>query len=345
MNDAVAKTPSVNDQIATFKGYTTNNGEVIAAQETRPLGGSVDNDANPDGGEDPTNLVNQEGQNNQGEGEANQQRQAPQQRRPNRLTADERIGQATARQRAAERRADLAEGRNQALEARLASIEGRLNGAGQNGGLTNGQAQTIDPNAPDPSRYQYGELDSRYVADVARYTAQKTIDADNERRNQQSRQAQANEAKVRVDAFLDGGSQKFEDFRDVVFDSRDSWSLSPTVGELAFGSPVGHEILYDLAQNPEESHRVFRMSPALQAAWFGRQEAKYDSGESPPANRGRPPRQAQQPNGQAPVRSTQAPPPPTRIRNGSGNSTQPASSSTTDFASFEAMAMAPLRRQ
>lgn len=340
-NDAVNRTPTVDEQIGSFKGYSTKDGEVVGAQESRPLGGAVDN-------ETETGLGYEEGDQGQ---QPQGQPQTPNQQQPSRKqkSAQERIDQAVSRQRVAERRADQAEARAAAQEARLAALEARANGQA----LTNGQAHTNghDPNAPDPAKYQYGELDSRYVADLARYEAQKVIEASNARTAEANRAQQIEAHKTKVDDFAVKGAEKYEDFRDVVVDTatRNEWPLTRTVGELAMDSEHGHDILYALAQDYKEAERVAKLTPPQQARWFGIQEAKW-SAASPAANRGQrgqsqrqPAQRGQNDQGQQSqtVRTTQAPQPYTRVP-GSGN-VQQVSPDTTDFAAFEAMAQGSLR--
>ena len=329
--------PTVDQQISSFKGVTTNNGEVTAVQESRPLGGSVNND-------EDTGVSDNDG--DQGAQDQHPSQQQPNQPRPRQKSAQERIDLAVKRQREAERRADVAEGRYQSLEQRFAQLEHRI----VNGPLTNGQAQNNahDPSAPDPVKYQYGELDSRYIADLARHETQKTIEANNERQAQATREQQIAAHKVKVDELGQKGAQKYEDFVETVIETakRNEWPLPRVVGELAMESDHGPDILYHLATNHAEAEKLKGMSPAQQARWFGLQEAKWSAGSSA-ANRGQSQQRQTQQRGQEDqgqtVRTTQAPQPLTRVR-GSGN-VQSVSADTTDFAAFEAMANEVARRR
>ena len=294
-------------QIATFKGLSTEDGVINSVQE----GANVEPDEGGDEGGEPG--------------------QTPPAAKPKTKSAQERIDQAVKRQREAERRAVEADTRYRTLEERLARIEA--------GGrpLTNqdSAANTPDPNAPDPSKYQYGELDTKFIADLARYETRKEIEAEKAQRNQASQTAaQAEQQKAR-DAFVEAGTAKYEDFREAVIDTaiRNEWPLSQTVGQLAFESPVGPDILYALASDHAEAKRVAGLSEARQAAWFGALEARISAGSSAANDRTPPTRPAV-------VTTTKAPPPPLRrVLGGTGTAPQTITPDTTDFSAFEAMAM------
>lgn len=330
--------PTVDQQIAAFKGATTNNGEVVAAQSGRPQGGSFV-------GEEMDQS--QIGPEDRQAGEETEGRQTPNAagRNAPAKSAQDRIDKAVARQRAAERRADVAEGRNSATEARLAALEQRLAGGGQTRDLTAGQAanNTRDPTAPNPASYQYGEFDRQYIIDLATWVANKQIEATEGKRNaatqQEQAQAQVAEINRKANELAKSATTKglTDDFSEAMEAAkRDEWKLTPIVGELIFESDFGPEIFIHLANDPDEAERVAGLTPAQQARWFGTLEAKLASAASSAA-----PQNGQGQGQQPPAKkTTRAPPPlPSSKRLSGGGGAQPITGATTDFAAFEAMAM------
>lgn len=237
-------------------------------------------------------------------------------------SAQERINQAVGKQRAAERLTAAEKTRADAFEARIAALEG---------GLTQKPtAATVDTNAPDPAKYTYAELDSKYIADLARYEVRKEIAADRAQasadQETKTRQAQASAFEKTVTDFTTTGAKKYPDFADTVIASATAgdWPLSPTLGQLLIESEHGADIAYTLATDHAEAKRIHSLPPEKQAVWFGRQEGKYASA-SPDDERKPAPK------------VTQAPTPlASRVR--PGGSPNPVTADTSDFAAFEAMA-------
>lgn len=248
-------------------------------------------------------------------------------------SAQARIDRAVGRQREAERERDAARTEKAALEARLAAIEARVNGNG-NANANGQQQQRQADGVPQPTDYQYGELDAAYIRDLAKYEARQEILAQQQQHQARTttadQQRQQEAFKAKADEFRDRGVDKYDDFEDVVFDN--SVPISPIMAELAFDSDHGPDILYALAQDLKEAKRVSALSPARQAAWFGRKEAELSSeaSDADEDEHGNPP-QATSP------KTPQAPPPPQTRTRGSGGP-QRVSADTSDFAAFERMA-------
>jgi len=315
-----------NDEMAQFAGFSTVDGEVQRPKEApdAPQGGK---------GKAPAPAAqagDEEGEHDDGAGADNGGRPSK--------SAQERINKAVAKQRSAERRAEEAERRYQTLEQRLAALEG-----GGRQQQPQQQPQQQGPKAPNPKDYEGGEYDSRYIADVAKYSAALAAREEVQRHTQQQRQEQDSRTKAeraaemaeKRDALTAKGAELYDDFEEVVFD--DGVLLSQTIGELLLDSEHGAEIAYALASDPKEQKRIFGLSPARQAAWFGAREAELSS-VSPDAG--------EQEEGEAdegqrrapPPRVTKAPPAPKFNARGVGGSPR-ISADTSDFAAFERMAM------
>lgn len=265
-------------------------------------------------------------------------------------SANERIGQAVGKQRAAERALDEERGRFAAKEAewerRLAAIENRppLTADGK-------PVTQVDKDAPRATDYQYGELDSAYIRDLAVYETRKAIAQENQQRNATATTAAQRQAaadlKVKSDKFAEAGAELYDDFDETVVQTarQGDWDLSKTFGDLMFDSPEGPHIAYYLATHPKEAKRIMGLSDPAQAAAFGRLEAAFSSPSSDATTQNN---DTQEKPGQGepkvPVKTatgntTKVPPPPKHQARGAGGKTQ-VGADTTDFAAFERMANA-----
>lgn len=182
---------------------------------------------------------------------------------------------------------------------------------------------------PDPSDYQYGELDVKFIADTARYETLKTLREQETRRATEAQQRRQEDGQAQMAAkfrdFEAAGLECYPDFDEVVSEGakRGKWALSPLLASLLIDSDHGTDIAYYLATNPKEARRVFDMVPAKQAAWFGQREAVLSS-DAPDAR-------------SVAARVSNAPGVPRREARGSG-SRQQVSPDTADFAAFERLA-------
>lgn len=309
------------DPMAAFQGYSTIDGVRQEPAKPAPKAAPKADATQQDDGDDQGNNDDQGAGNDQGD----------QQQNVNRAKKDPqvRINKAIRAQRQAERERD-------ALNSELTSMRERL--ARLEGGLTKGDDKdTVDPNAPNPDKYEFGDSDVRYIRDLARYEARKEFEAQSAQQKKATETAQQRQAREAFEAkkneFADKGAAKFDDFDEVVLEgaANGDWPLSETVGELLFSSEYGPDIAYALASDVKEAQRVFKLSPAQQAAWFGRKEVEYSS-KAQDAGDGDDdaPRQRQAP------KVSQAPEPlATKVRGGGG--TRPVTADTTDFAAFERM--------
>jgi hypothetical protein len=306
-----------------FQGFATKDGEPIAESKVAAkTAAKADAKATTkakvaaEDGEDGDQGDREDGQ----EGQANT---------PKPKDLQTRINKAVGRQRAAERERDALAATNRTLEQRLANIEGQMQL------LTTGKKPPSNDAAPDPADYKNGDIDARYIADLARYEGRKAAKAaradDDKAAKTEAEAKAARDLAKRVGEFADKGSEKYEDFQDVVFD--EGFPLSPTLGELALESDHGAEILYTLASDSKESKRVLGMTPARQAAWFGTREAELSSESSDAGEED----ESEDEDPETPPKATKSPQPSNHKTRGTGGVPR-ISASTTDFAAFERMA-------
>lgn len=243
-----------------------------------------------------------------------------------------------AKKTASDRIAQLVKARNaertraEAAEARAAAAEARANGEHpQKKDLTPAPKDGKGKDSrPSPDSYDFGELDQKFIADLARFEAKKAL-ADERSAEQADRQkVEEAETAERLEgeamSLMETGLEKFGDeFDELVIQgaANKAWALSDTLGQLIGASTVGADIAMHLARDPKEALRIYRLPPMEQAAYFGRMEARFSSpGDVKPKKQ---------------VQAPKAPPPPsTKVRGAGGKFSVP--SDTNDFSAFEKMA-------
>lgn len=402
-SEAIAKVPTVQEEMDKFKGFSVKDGEVFGGQEgsaadqraaaeaAEKKAGTVNartHKENQEAGTTTTDSKGAEGTPAKVELSAEEEQTALQEATDKKgavLTDDEadevvgkalqakertvakegrkkdvqsRMGELTRLRRTAERETESLRRDNDDLRRRLDAIE-----RGERP-LTNdkqGDKKVTQSGKPDPTdteKYQYGELDAKYIADLARFETLAAL-AEREEGNKATKQTQQDAAAAEAfaeakSAFEEAGMEQFDDFEDVVIatyglDEKDPgyWPASQTIVELVFESDHGPAIAYALASDPKEARRINKLSLARQAAWFGIKEAELSAGSAASSKTTKDDgvtktqaeagtkRQLPQPrNGQA--RESKAPLPLTKLNGGGGN--RVPSAATTDFAAFEAMA-------
>jgi hypothetical protein len=220
-------------------------------------------------------------------------------------------------------RAEAAEARAAALEARIAALEAGKK-PDDTPDLTKGPigVKNSDIKEPDPSNYDYGDLDPRYIADLADFKAEQKIAALRQEmqatEQQKAAMREAEQIKTRAEQTAQVGSERYADFNEVVIEGAEEgeWPLTQPMLEAALDSDKGADILYYLASNPKEAEQVANMDMRQLDRWVGRMEAQFD----------RP----------APRKVSKAPPPVNSARGSGGKFT--ANPATSDFAAFERLA-------
>lgn len=365
--DAVRTVPTVADEMAKFKGYTTHNGETVesvadsdeekaaqaasaTADETAAKAAKARPVRNEIGAAPVKALAAAAETTEEGEGEPaagadddTKMISMAEAKKMMARAASKRIGEV----KKAGRVAIAAEQqRNDTLERRLAALEGKP--------LTPAKAgATDDPNKePDPKDFEFGEMDTKFIRALARFEARQELKAgeDNQKKTKEQQDAEREAAEIVTSrtALEEAGAEAYDDFDEVVTESRKLepddagfWPLSREMGKLVLASDVGHHIAYHLASHPDEARKIFGKTPLEQAAYFGRLEAKFEA--TPGA---KDPKDELQAGGQQQqtLKTPKAPAPPKNKARGSGGTT-PLSAATTDFAAFEAKARAENARR
>jgi hypothetical protein len=377
-NEAETGRPTLEQEMASFKGFSTNNGETITPEtpeDLNPVAGKNQSAAEivaaaakagatkekPAGGakEAPkpdTKLTDAESEaaiaalDTKLGREANETEIADalkaatavkNGKEPAKKSVQDRINKATRAQRNAERERDAARAE---LAAERASKAAPLTDKDKGG---KDAAVTADE-APDPKKFEYGELDANYIRALARYEAKQEIAdaAKNQQKTQLTAQQQADKEKFDAakTVFEDKGSELYDDFDEVVMQgARDkAWPLSDTLGAVLITSEYGAQIAYELAYDPKEAKRIFELAPMRQVAWLGRKEAALEASAGSGASEDEEGTEGTSEDKPKPAAKTvpkvsKAPAPITRARGQGSASTTPGD--TNDFAAFEAAAM------
>jgi hypothetical protein len=287
-----------------------NSGASNGQDETDESGAEIDGDESPDsGGYDSGEHDEDAGGDGEGDGDEETLEENPKRRR----SGAERFR----RQR---ERAEAAEARAMALEARLAALEQPQREPELTTQVRN--ETTLVGQAPDPARYQYGDLDPNYLSDLADFKAEQKVQALRQElmadRQQEVAYREAEVIRDRALQVAEVGTERYPDFNEVVVEGaeNDEWPLTETMLQSALDSEKGPDILYYLATHPDEAEKVARMDTRQQDRWFGRMEVQFE----------RP----------APRKVSRAPAPVNSAR-GSGGRFAP-DPSTSDFAAFERLA-------
>ena len=237
-------------------------------------------------------------------------------KRKTRKTAADRIHGLLDRNRAlqAQYNADIARERSerQALENRLRALE------------AGAQVGAVSTGAPDPAKFEFGELDPKYIDALVQFRASSLIEdrmtkAEAARAQREAARVQndnAQKAQQRAIEVELAGQEKYADFSDKVVPAAQAWGAQAApMAAVLLQSPAAHDIFYYLAEHPAEVDAIIKLDPMGQAASAGRLAARFEGA----INRGKPP---------------QIGAPPRFVARGAGGFNN-IGAATTSFADFE----------
>lgn len=212
--------------------------------------------------------------------------------KPKKKTAQERISELTAARREAERRAD-------ALEARLAALEKPAKDD------TPAPAPSADAEATPPKptdlnedgseKYPLGEFDPNFITDLADFRVEQRFAARERIEQEKAAQAKQQEAMDQLEAKWNGqletARERYPDYNEKLSELQPVFSdvdehygdyLSTTLMSMEKGA----DILYYLAENPDEARAIVDSGPQRATIALGRLEARFLSdGESKPVRK------------------------------------------------------------
>lgn len=198
---------------------------------------------------------------------------APEEKKePKGASAEERINEATAAQREAERL--LAESRRDsaALEARLAALE-----KGVSPPKPKEEVKERGPDeAPNPDDYEFGEADAKFLADHSAFHAVKAV-KDHAAKQELEQQVQGIETAWTEAIAAPDIAEQYPDFEEKVTQgaTAKAWACTPVMALLIKSSAVGPDVAYHLATTPAESKRIASLDDNEQILEIGRLEGRY----------------------------------------------------------------------
>lgn len=211
---------------------------------------------------------------------------------PKPASTQQRIDELTARLRESERKvAEMERGSKQTEEPE-------------------GSDETSEAGPPDPEDYEFGEADSKFIADLARFSADQQFN-ERQQRAQVEAEVEALETGWREAIGKPEIAEKYPDFNDKVTEgaNRGEWECSVPMAVLIKNSEVGPHVAYELATNAAEARRIAGLSTQEQLLEMGRLEGRISARlEASTSSNAAPKKKA----------ATKAPPPPTARSRGSG---------------------------
>lgn len=175
-------------------------------------------------------------------------------------------------------------------------------------------SEESDP-APKPDDYEFGEADTRFQADWARWNARQEFQAERQR-EQLRTELNTIEDGWKTNVAAEDIAADYPDFDEVVTKgaAEEKWECSPLMALGIKSTPVGPDVAYELAKNPAEAARISKLIPVEQAFELGQLVGKHLDRRA--AKRAAKEAAAQD----APTSkvSSSAPPPPEKRSRGSG---------------------------
>lgn len=248
--------------------------------------------------------------------------------KPKKNSAQERISELTAARREAERRAD-------ALEARLAAIEAKSAPKDEPTPAPATAAAEVSPPKPDDTnedgtdKYPLGEFDPNFITDLADFRVEQRF-AERERQEQErAEQARQQEQMGQLEAEWNGqletARERYPDYNEKLTELQPVFSDVPEqygdyLSNTLMSMEKGADILYYLADHPEEARAIVDSGPQRATIALGRLEARFMEGES-----------------SAPVRKASKAPAPPPTNKGSSAARGKVAPDTDDLDAFETL--------
>ena len=279
--------------------------------------------------EDDADLADEDDDSDEGDGDGDEVDEAPTEPEPkpkkNRL--QERINEVIAREKEAERKAAR-------LEAELEAIKSQLNPKTEK---TTSTTKVVDTNRPNPdatnddgsAKYPLGEFNPQYQADLVNYLfeqKEKEAEAKSAQKTEEAKiTAQREALESGWQEKLGPAQERYPDFMEKGQELVDSFDgIDQSYGEYLtatiMGMEYGPDVLYYLANNPDEAKKIVNSGATKATVALGRLEAKFAD--------------AEQEKQKARPKISQAPTPPAHRTKGSAAAVIDVPDDTDDLDSF-----------
>ena len=174
--------------------------------------------------------------------------------------------------------------RDRLLETALTRLESLEKGLQPENTGGNQVSEKAAPDPTDTDKYPLGHLDDRYIEDKLDWLAERkaTERADAVLHRQQEIEQQR-ELLTKVDTLANRGTEVYDDFQEAVVEAgmRGDWPLTQETFEAAFEADNGHQILYELAQDPKEARRVANLKPYQQLKYVMARDTEIGQSKQP----------------------------------------------------------------
>lgn len=193
-------------------------------------------------------------------------------------SVQERINELTAARREAEREAERL--REELAKSRDSQTPRKEDETKETETATEASA----PNPDDKEKYPLGDLDPAYQQDMLDYKLDarlKELDAKREKELQETAERQRTEAlQAEWLAKLEEAETTYENYRETVETLDDAFEgIDPEYGQFlaqtVMSMDKGPDILYHLAQHPDEANAIIKSNPVNAALALGRLEARF----------------------------------------------------------------------
>jgi len=211
--------------------------------------------------------------------------------KPKKNSAQERISELTAARREAERKAE-------ALEARLAELEAKVTPKNEptptpasKAGTEVAPPKPTDTNEDGTEKYPLGEFDPDFITDLADFRVEQRF-AERDRQvkeaEAQARQQQAlGQLEAEWNTQVETARERYPDYTEKLAELQPVFSdVDENYGDYLSNTLMsmekGADILYYLAENPDEARSIIESGPQRATIALGRLEARFIESSTPP---------------------------------------------------------------
>ncbi len=140
----------------------------------------------------------------------------------------------------------------------------------------------VKPDAKDPKYYdEKGQFKAfEYAEDLSGYSATKAVEDDRKRQTEERSKAEQEQAVAAFNARLEKAREKYPDWKAVVggADTQVPLYIQQYMVESDYGGDLG----YYFAKHPDETARIFKLSPIKAIAEIGKLEVQWEPKAAPP---------------------------------------------------------------
>lgn len=153
----------------------------------------------------------------------------------------------------------------------------------QQSSVQNGPVEPQESTYDDPAEYRAAW--AKYAKELSEQSARKALTEFQAQQEAAIQQAHAAKAQAELDAFLEKGRTKYDDFSDLC--EVDSFPCSPAMLSSAQRMDNGEDVIHFLGTNTKEARRIYQLDPVSQVREMTRIEsrllAEAEKAKAPPS--------------------------------------------------------------